>query len=72
MDKRVAAVVVTYNRKDYLVRCVQALLRQTSPVDVLIVDNASTDGTADVLQPFLCDRVHYHNTGENLGGAGGF
>ena len=72
MDKRVAAVVVTYNRKEYLLRCVQALLGQTAPVDVLIVDNASTDGTAEALQPLLGDRVHYHNTGENLGGAGGF
>ncbi len=72
MDKRVAAVVVTYNRKEYLLRCVQALLDQSAPVDVLIVDNASTDGTAEALQPLLGERVHYHNTGENLGGAGGF
>ena len=72
MDKRVAAVVVTYNRKEYLLRGVEALLAQTAPLDVLIVDNASTDGTAEALQPLLGDRVHYHNTGENLGGAGGF
>lgn len=72
MDKRVAAVVVTYNRKDSLLRCVQALLAQTCPVDVLVVDNASTDGTAEALTPLLGERVQYRNTGENLGGAGGF
>lgn len=72
MDKRVAAVVVTYNRKDCLLRCLTALGEQTAPVDVLVVDNASTDGTAEALQPLLSDRVRYRNTGENLGGAGGF
>ena len=72
MDKRVAAVVVTYNRKDTLLRSVDALMAQTVPVDVLIVDNASTDGTAEALADRLNERVKYHNTGANLGGAGGF
>ena len=72
MDKRIAAVVVTYNRKDTLLRCIDALLAQTVPVDVLVVDNASTDGTADAVAPRLGGRVAYHNTGANLGGAGGF
>ncbi|MBE6806732.1 MAG: glycosyltransferase [Ruminococcaceae bacterium] len=72
MNKRTAAVVVTYNRKDYLLRSVHALLGQSVPVDVLVVDNASTDGTAEALQPLLSDRVQYYNTGSNLGGAGGF
>ncbi len=72
MDKRTAAVVVTYNRKDTLLRCIDALLAQTAPVDVLIIDNASTDGTAEAVVSRLCERVRYHNTGANLGGAGGF
>ena len=72
MDKRTVAVVVTYNRKDTLTRCIDALLAQTAPVDVLIIDNASTDGTAEMVAPRLCDRVRYRNTGANLGGAGGF
>ena len=72
MDKRIVAVVVTYNRKDCLLRCVEALGNQTAPTDVLIVDNASTDGTAEALAPLLSDTVRYVNTGENLGGAGGF
>ena len=66
----VAAVVVTYNRLALLKQCVQALRAQTRPCDILIVDNASTDGTAEWLaaQPELSSR----NTGSNLGGAGGF
>ena len=66
----VAAVVVTYNRLELLRQCVNALRNQTAPCDILIVDNASTDGTAPwaASQPAL----HYRNTGANLGGAGGF
>ena len=66
----VAAVVVTYNRLELLRQCVEALQAQTTVCDILIVDNASTDGTARWLtsQPDL----HYRNTGSNLGGAGGF
>ena len=72
MDKRVAAVVVTYNRKDCLLRCLTALGEQTVPVDVLVVDNASTDGTAEAVAPLTGERIRYRNTGDNLGGAGGF
>ena len=66
----VAAVVVTYNRLALLKECVRALRAQTRACDILIVDNASTDGTAEWLeaQPGLFSR----NTGGNLGGAGGF
>ena len=68
------AVVVTYNRKELLKQCIDRLLRQEGvSCDVIIVDNASTDGTQEM---FMCqyDRaeVIYANTGTNLGGAGGF
>lgn len=70
---RVVATVVTYNRKALLTECIQALLQSTMACDVLIVDNYSTDGTEESVKPFLADeRVHYVNTGANLGGAGGF
>lgn len=56
----VCAIVVTYNRKRYLLECLEALTQQTvPPAAILIVDNASTDGTFAFLQqhgytfPFL-------------------
>jgi rhamnopyranosyl-N-acetylglucosaminyl-diphospho-decaprenol beta-1,3/1,4-galactofuranosyltransferase len=46
----IAAIVVTYNRKDLLGRCLDSLLRQSHPLHGLyIIDNHSTDGTYDVL-----------------------
>ena len=74
MNSRVTAVVVTYNRKQLLLECVECLRRQTVPgLSILIVDNASTDGTQAALRPLVeSGAVLYENTGENLGGAGGF
>jgi len=69
----IAAIVVTYNRKELLQTCVECVLAQEGAVcDILIIDNASTDGTHEAIEPFLGGRVRYFNTGENTGGAGGF
>lgn len=71
--KRVAAVVVTYNRKELLEECIDALLHQTyNDCDIIVVDNASTDGTQEFINQKYKDLVIYQNTGSNLGGAGGF
>ena len=66
----IAAVVVTYNRLDLLMQCVEALRSQTTACDILVVNNASTDGTDRWLDEQ--QDVHSRNTGSNLGGAGGF
>lgn len=70
----IAAVIVTYNRKELLLECITAILNQDKFVpDILVVDNASSDGTEEELRPYIDrKRVLYFNTGENLGGAGGF
>ena len=74
MKNNTIAVVVTYNRKELLEKCLNCLLNQKdASCDVLIVDNASTDGTQDMLKgQFMLPNIYYRNTGENLGGAGGF
>lgn len=70
---RVAAVVVTYNRLPLLRQCLAALKNQTvSPAAVWVVDNASTDGTAQAVQAMQFPQLVYRNTGKNLGGAGDF
>lgn len=72
-QNRVAAVVVTYNRKELLRQNLAALLNQEDySTDIIIVDNASSDGTADIIsKEFNVSQVVYKNTGANLGGAGG-
>ncbi len=74
MDKnRTAAVVVTYNRLALLQKCIEKLHGQTQPCDILVVDNASDDGTASWLrEQQKAGLLRTRNTGANLGGAGGF
>lgn len=72
MTNSTVAVVVTYNRKNLLKQNIDCLLAQTHSCDVYIIDNASTDGTEELVKFYIDERVHYFNTGANLGGAGGF
>lgn len=49
-SEKIGAVIVTYNRKNLLKECIEAILNQTRLVDaIFIVDNASTDGTPEFL-----------------------
>lgn len=69
------AVVVTYNRKMKLKSNIDALLGQSLQPDIImIVDNASTDGTQDFIEQEFPDnpRIIYKRLNQNTGGAGGF
>ncbi|MDE6020493.1 MAG: glycosyltransferase, partial [Ruminococcus sp.] len=72
----VAAVIVTYNRKELLEKNIEMLLKQTMQFDkIFIIDNCSTDGTYDYLceKGFLSNSIfEYIKTESNIGGAGGF
>lgn len=71
MDK-VCALVVTYNRKDVLRKCLIALRNQTrKPDHILVVNNASTDGTLEMLKQEF-PEVEILTLAANEGGAGGF
>lgn len=68
----VCAVVVTYNRRPLLRECLDGLRAQTRPVDrVLVVDNASSDGTAEMVRRDY-GWVDLLALRENLQCAGGF
>lgn len=70
----VAAVVVTYNRINLLKACLAALQNQSCACDILLIDNASSDGTEAWVRGELSkySNIYYFNTGRNIGGAGGF
>lgn len=72
----VCAIVITRNRKALLMECIRGLLAQSHPVErVLVIDNASTDGTEELLRgQGLVDRpeVTLHRLERNSGGAGGY
>jgi rhamnopyranosyl-N-acetylglucosaminyl-diphospho-decaprenol beta-1,3/1,4-galactofuranosyltransferase len=64
--------VVTRNRCELLRRCLTALANQTRSVDqVAVVDNASDDGTSEMVREEFAS-VALLELDRNLGGAGGF
>lgn len=70
---KIAILVVTYNRKDLLLENINALLSQTmNDNTIFIIDNDSTDGTKEMIMSLNIPKIHYFNTGANIGGAGGF
>ncbi len=64
------AIVLNYEREEMTAMCVAALERSTTPVELLIVDNASPDGSGARLQARF-PQHGYLQTGGNLGYAGG-
>ena len=49
----VSVTVVTYNSGRFIRRCLDSVLEQLyEPLEVIVVDNASTDGTCDILERF--------------------
>lgn len=71
---RLVAVVVTYNRLDKLKVTLARLLETPAPLlaAVVVVDNASTDGTAAWLAAQDDPRLVRLTSASNIGGAGGF
>ena len=63
----VSVTVVTYNSGRFIKRCLESVLEQEYVnLEVVIVDNASTDGTIDILEPFADSCRIYYNE-ENIG-----
>ena len=63
----VSVTIVTYNSGRFIKRCLESILEQKYVnVEVVVIDNASTDGTVDILEPFAESCRIYYNE-ENLG-----
>lgn len=73
---KIAAAVVTYNRKEELIKNIRAILDQTYVVDkYYIIDNHGSDNTETFLRENgILDNsiIKYVYLSENIGGAGGF
>jgi len=69
-SERVSVTIVTYNSGRFIKRCLESVLAQKYPdKEIVVIDNASTDGTIDILEQFE-DRVRIVYNDENIGFAG--
>ena len=68
MTKKVSYLIVTWNNADVIEECIDTLFK-FSPVEneVIVVDNASTDDTCDVIRKRYGSKVLLIEPGENLG-----
>ena len=64
--KAVAVVVVSWNSRDDLLACLQSLATVSLPLEVVVVDNASSDGSADAARA-ASPQALVIDAGENLG-----
>lgn len=63
---RILVITVTYNAMKWVDRCFGSLRDSRHPVDVFVVDNGSSDGTAEYIRNHF-PEVMLHCTGENYG-----
>jgi len=71
-DAKVGVVIVNYNGFEYVVDCVKSLMLSTwNNLDIIVVDNGSSDGSVDKLGEMFGDSIIVVDSGVNLGFAGG-
>jgi len=56
----VTAIIATYNRRHYVCDAIDSILNQTYPnVEIIVIDDGSTDNTQDLLQQKYGQRIRY-------------
>lgn len=66
---KVSVVIPTYNYGEFIERTIRSILSQSfKDLELIIMDNASTDNTYEIVKSFFHDkRVVYENNGRNIG-----
>ena len=52
MEVRVCAVIPVLNEEQFIGKCIESLLAQTMPVEILVMEGGSTDSTREILAGF--------------------
>lgn len=67
-QKMISVIIPTYNRKETLPRCIESVLRQSyRNIEVLVVDDASADGTEELFREISDVRLRYLRYDTNRG-----
>lgn len=70
-QEKVSVIIPTYNRSGQIKQSIESVLRQThADLELLVVDDASTDDTQAVVEAVSDERVTYIKLKENQGAAG--
>jgi GT2 family glycosyltransferase len=73
MNRKLAIVICNWNKKDYVLKCVESVFASDfHDYDLIVVDNASMDGSAEAIAARFGDSLCLIANPENIGGSGGF
>ncbi len=61
----VSSVIVTYNGIQWIEKCIESLLKSSIKLDIIIIDNGSTDGTQSIIKRY--SEIVFIQSKENLG-----
>jgi len=64
VDKKISAVVVSYNCGKYIGQCLSSILKDNLVKEIVVVDNNSFDNTAEVVKGF---PVKFYRLSRNMG-----
>lgn len=68
----VSVIVPIYNAEKYLVKCLDSVVSQTlRDIEIILIDDGSTDGSADICRRYLADTrvIYYRKENEGLAAA---
>ena len=69
---KVSVIVPIYNAEKYLVQCLDSVVNQTlEDIEIILIDDGSTDGSAEICKKYLSDSrvTYYHKENEGLAAA---
>lgn len=65
---KVSVIIVNYNTADFISICIESLKKQTQiPIEIIVVDNASTDQSIEVLESVKINNFKLIKSSENIG-----
>ena len=67
----VSVIMPAHNAEKTIGQAIESVLLQTVPLELIIINDSSSDGTAGAVRSYLSDpRVRYYENPSNLGAAG--
>lgn len=69
---KVSVIVPIYNAEKYLEQCLDSIVNQTlKDIEIILIDDGSTDGSAEICKKYLSDSrvTYYHKENEGLAAA---
>jgi GT2 family glycosyltransferase len=64
-NSKIAAIITTYNGEKWINKCVESLRHSSVSLDIIIIDNGSSDRTKEIIKSY--DDIFFLETKTNLG-----